>query len=198
MERPTGRTSRSWAGPECAAAFRWRRRWRFHSKPGAGPFPFRDLLIFITFVVLLATLVGQGGSLPWLIRWLKIKDDGAAAKEERLALLTTAQAGIERLDELKRTGKYPESVLELHRRRLQARFAEFTASPDSRQASKNTALFRNAQRELVEAERRKLIHLRERGKIDNTVLRRLQRVFDLETIEAQLLEAAGHSDLEQE
>ncbi len=164
----------------------------------AGPFPFRDLLIFITFVVLLATLVGQGGSLPWLIRWLKIKDDGAAAKEERLALLTTAQAGIERLNELERTGKYPESVLELHRRRLQARFAEFTASPDSREASKNTALFRNAQRELVEAERRKLIHLRERGKIDNTVLRRLQRVFDLETIEAQLLESAGHSDLEQE
>ena len=37
----------------------------------AGPFPFRDLLIFLTFVVLLVTLVGQGGTLPWLIRWLQ-------------------------------------------------------------------------------------------------------------------------------
>ena len=47
----------------------------------AGPFPFRNLVIFLTFVVLLVTLVGQGGTLRWLIRWLRIKDDGAAAEK---------------------------------------------------------------------------------------------------------------------
>jgi monovalent cation/hydrogen antiporter len=162
----------------------------------AGPFPFRDLLIFITFVVLLATLVGQGGTLPWLIRWLKIKDDGAAAREERLALMATARAGIECLDTLERDKMYPKDVLELHRRRLETRLEEFTPSPGRLQAAQKTALFRAAQREIVEAQRHKLIQLRARGKIDNTVLRRLQQALDLQAIEVQLLDSAGHSDVE--
>jgi monovalent cation/hydrogen antiporter len=163
----------------------------------AGPFPFRDLLIFITFVVLLVTLVGQGGTLPWLIQWLKIKDDGAAVREERLALMATARAGLERLDELEREGTYPAEVLELHRRRLDARLDEFTPSGDVTRAARRTARFRQAQRELIDAQRVKLIQLREHGKIDNTVLRRLQRVFDLECVELQVLESTGHLDLEE-
>jgi Na+/H+ antiporter len=163
----------------------------------AGPFPFRDLVIFITFVVLLVTLVGQGGTLPWLIRWLKIKDDGAAVREERLALMATARAGLERLDELGREGIYPPEVLELHRRRLEARLDEFTPSGDVTRAARRTALFRRAQRELIDAQRAKLIRLRELGKIDNTVLRRLQRVFDLECVELAVLESTGHLDLEE-
>ena len=162
-----------------------------------GPFPFRDLIIFITFVVLLVTLIGQGGTLPWLIRWLKIKDDGAAQHEERLALRATAHAGIARLDDLRREGSYPPDVLELHRLRLEARLAEFTAAAGETHASRKTAAFRRSQRAVIEAERAKLIQLREQGKIDNTVLRRLQRVFDLESIENQVLSSTGHSDLDE-
>ena len=163
----------------------------------AGPFPFRNLLIFLTFVVLLVTLVGQGGALPWLIRRLGIKDDGAAAREERLALMVTARAGLARLEELEREGTYPPNVLELHRRRLQARLEEFTAEGGSAKAARTTALFRQAQRELIEAQRAKLIELRAKGKIDNTVLRQLQRVFDLGSIEVQALDETGRPDLEE-
>jgi monovalent cation/hydrogen antiporter len=163
----------------------------------AGPFPFRNLLIFLTFVVLLVTLVGQGGSLPWLVRSLKIKDDGAAVREERLALMATAHAAIERLRELARQGTYPAGVLDLHRQRLEARFAEFTSEGRTTRAAQTTAAFRQVQRELVAAERAKLIQLRASGKIDNTVLRRLQRVFDLEALETEALDSTGHSDLEQ-
>src|SRR4029079_2780529 len=46
------------------------------------PFPGRDLIIFLTFVVILATLVVQGLTLPSLIRWLGVKDDHAAEREE--------------------------------------------------------------------------------------------------------------------
>ncbi len=162
----------------------------------AGPFPFRNLLIFLTFVVLLATLVGQGGTLPWLIRWLHIRDDGAAAREERLALTAISRTGLDALDKLERDGTFPKEILELHRRRLEARYAEFTM-PSAR-ATRATADFRAAQGVLVEAQRKKLIELRELGKIDNTVLRRLQRVLDLQAIEVQLLETAGHSDIEEE
>jgi monovalent cation/hydrogen antiporter len=163
----------------------------------AGPFPDRDLVIFITFVVLLATLVGQGGTLPFLIRWLHIKDDGAAAREERLALMAAARAGLDRLDELARQGKYSEGVCELHRRRLEARYAEFTSPRDVR-AARKTAEYRELQHIIVGTQRQKLIELRAKGKIDNTVFRRLQRVLDLQDLEVQLVETAGHSDIEED
>ena len=136
----------------------------------AGPFPFRSLLIFLTFVVLLVTLVGQGGSLPWIIRALKIKDDGTAVREERLALTATARAALERLSELEREGTYPAGVLEVHRRRLEARLAEFTAEGRSTKEGFKAALCSQVQCEVIDAERAKLIDLRAQGKIDNTVL----------------------------
>ncbi len=162
----------------------------------AGPFPFRNLLIFLTFVVLLVTLVGQGGTLPALIAWLGIKDDGAALREERLALKATAGAALQRIEELGREGKYPLDVLELHRLRLQARLAEF-AGDEAPNAARKTAAFRRAQQEIIVAERAKLIALRDQGEIDNTVLRRLQRVFDLESVELQVLDTTGHMELEE-
>lgn len=163
----------------------------------SGPFPFRDLLIFITFVVLLATLVGQGGTLPYLIKKLGVKDDGAAEMEERIALGLTARAALEQIDALEREGKYPREVLELHRARLQARYAEFRGDEVDAAAARRTAEYRQAQCELIETQRAKLIELRAKGKIDNTVLRRLQRVFDLQTIEVQLLGITGHSEIEE-
>src|SRR5437867_5587909 len=63
-----------------------------------SPFPGRDLILFLTFIVILATLVVQGLSLPLLIRRLGIEDDGAAEKEEREARLKANQAALARLD----------------------------------------------------------------------------------------------------
>ena len=163
----------------------------------AGPFPFRDLLIFITFGVLLATLVVQGATLPLLIRWLRITDDGAGLREERLALSVTARAALERVGELERGGSYPLEILRLHRTRLEARAKEFRNEGTDPEAAKVTELYRRAHCELLDAQRRRLIELRDAGQIDNTVLRRVQRVLDLETIEAQLLGATGHEPVEE-
>lgn len=55
------------------------------------PFPGRDLILFLTFVVIFATLVLQGLSLPALIHWLRIKDDGIIEKEEREARVSMFQ-----------------------------------------------------------------------------------------------------------
>src|SRR5206468_8038243 len=57
-----------------------------------APFPGRDLILFLTFIVILATLVVQGLSLPWLIHRLGIEDDKAAEKEEREARLNANRA----------------------------------------------------------------------------------------------------------
>jgi monovalent cation/hydrogen antiporter len=65
-----------------------------------NPFPERDLIIFLTFCVILATLVLQGLSLPKLIRALKVEDDGSGEKEETKARSKIAQAAVARIDEL--------------------------------------------------------------------------------------------------
>lgn len=163
----------------------------------AGPFPFRDLLIFITFGVLLATLVGQGGTLPYLIRKLRVKDDGADEKEERIALGVTARAALAHIDELERQGTVPRQVLDLLRKRFGARWAEFGTGGRADGAARLTASYRQTECELLDIQRKKLIGLREEGKIDNTVLRRIQRLLDLETIEIQLLGTTGHSTIEE-
>jgi CPA1 family monovalent cation:H+ antiporter len=162
----------------------------------AGAFPFRDLLIFITFVVLLATLVGQGGTLPYIIKWLHVKDDGAAQQEERIALAATARAGLECLDRLEREGGVPRSILELQRKRLHARYAEFGERTEG--AAVATATFRRVERRLLDTQRQRLIELRAEGKIDNTVLRRVLRVLDLQAVEIGLLDRTGHEKIEEE
>src|SRR5207245_11060010 len=64
------------------------------------PFPQRDLVIYLAFCVILATLVFQGLTLPLLIRVLGLKDDGLAAKEETKARIHAAEAALARLEEL--------------------------------------------------------------------------------------------------
>lgn len=162
----------------------------------AGPFPFRDLLIFLTFCVLLATLVLQGATLPFLIKWLGVKDDGAGAREERVALAATARSAIHRLDELEGSGAVPQEVAQLHRLRLRTRLEALTPTTGRGRAARLVAFFRDTQRELIEAQRATLVMLRRQGMIDNTVQRRLTRLLDLETVEIQMMESAGSSDIE--
>lgn len=146
---------------------------------------------------MLATLVGQGGTLPYVIKKLGVRDDGAAENEERVALGMTARAALERIDELDRTHAFPHDILELHRLRLEARWEEFRSEQTDPAAARRTALYRQAQCELLDTQRRRLIELGNQGKIDNTVLRRVQRVLDLQTIEVQLLGTTGHADVEE-
>jgi CPA1 family monovalent cation:H+ antiporter len=163
-----------------------------------GAFPHRDLLIFITFVVLLVTLVGQGGSLPYVIKWLRVKDDGADDKEERIALAKTAHAALERIEALGKSGTVDPALLDVLRGRFAARWEQFGGDGDHRKAARLTAEYRKTQCDLLEIQRKELVRLREEGAIDNTVLRRIQRVLDLQTTEVEILGASGGADLQDE
>src|SRR5262249_38182259 len=68
--------------------------------PNGSPFPGRDLILFLSFVVILVTLVVQGLSLPPIIRLLGVKDDGTMEKEERAARLKANHAALARLNEV--------------------------------------------------------------------------------------------------
>ena len=67
---------------------------------GGGPFPDRDLIIFLTFAVIVATLVIQGLTLPAVVRALGLEEDGLDAEEELHARVQTARRARERVEEL--------------------------------------------------------------------------------------------------
>lgn len=161
----------------------------------AGPFPNRALIVFITFCVLLATLIGQGGTLPILLRWLNVRDDGEDVREERAALAHTAKAALKRLDELSKAGQVSPALYRFLKGRFASRWTEFTSDSDG-QAAQESDQYRHLTRDLVQAQRESLLLLRRQGKVDNTVLRRVQRLLDLEDEEIDLLETAGHADIE--
>jgi hypothetical protein len=85
-------------------------RWEWLALPlylvdGVTPFPFRDLILFLTFAVILMTLVGQGLMLPWVIRALGLAHVGRGEghterAEEHMARRQAITAAVERLDQL--------------------------------------------------------------------------------------------------
>jgi monovalent cation/hydrogen antiporter len=161
----------------------------------SGPFVGRELIIYLTFCVLLATLVGQAGTLPLLIRWLHVTDDGTDAREERLALAKTAKAALLEVKSLRRNGEIPAHMLDLLEKRFRTRWQEFsTTDRQAHEAARHTALYRQLEGDLLDAQRRALVALRDHGKIDNTVLRRIQTLLDLETAELEILGSTGHTD----
>jgi monovalent cation/hydrogen antiporter len=148
-----------------------------------APFPNRDLIVFLTFGVILGTLVLQGLTLPGLIRWLDLEDDGLAEKEEAKARIRAAEAAIERLDELidedwvnPDTAERLRALYGFRRDRFQSRF-----DPESDGSIEDQSLsYQRLRRELLEAERQELRRLRLDGRIDDDVVRRVQRDLDLE------------------
>jgi monovalent cation/hydrogen antiporter len=146
-------------------------------------FPNRDLIVFLTFGVILGTLVVQGLTLPGLIRWLDLEDDGLAEKEEAKARIRAAEAALERLDELidedwvnPETAERLRGLYGFRRDRFRSRF-----DPESDGAIEGQSLsYQRLRRELLEAERQELRRLRLEGRIDDDVVRRVQRDLDLE------------------
>ncbi len=158
------------------------------------PFPDRDLIIFLTFCVLLATLVVQGGTLPLILRWLNVRDDGADRREERLALAYTAKAALKCLDDLSRHGSAPPQIIDSLRNRFRRRWREFSREDQAAgSTAKDAAQYRDVLSQALSAQRNALLELRREGKVDNTVMRRVQRLLDLEDEEIDIWETTGHT-----
>ncbi len=148
-----------------------------------SPFPRRDLIIFLTFMVILSTLVLQGLTLPLLIRWLKVVDDGGAEKEENKARLKAAHAGRLRLNELSSNDWVADEVVAKLTRQYEARIRRFSDRYTGNGDGTTEAHFANFERledELLQAEREAVLKLRNDEVINDEVLRRVERDIDLE------------------
>jgi len=156
---------------------------------GAGrPLPGRALLIYLTFCVILATLVFQGLTLAWLARWLGLQGN-PSDEEERDARLKLAHAALARLKELTVESQGSEEALrrvsEIYEKRIKRwndPLAETLGWSEGRQSYVMTRRFLL---EAANAERRELIRLRRHHGVDEELMRRIEREIDLE--ESRLL-----------
>jgi monovalent cation/hydrogen antiporter len=146
-------------------------------------FPLRNLILFLTFAVILATLVLQGLTLPTLIRRLRFQDDGSEQREELQARLAATHAALERLDELAvedwtrdDTVERLHRLFEFRRRRLKERAGIW----EDDGAQDRSLAYQRLVRELLVAQRQAIVVLRNQGQISNDVMHRIEHELDLE------------------
>ncbi len=147
-------------------------------------FPGRDLILFLTFAVILGSLVLQGLTLPAVIRVLRLEDDGEDdAREEAEARIHAAGAAILRLEELigedwvrPDTAERVRAGYVFRRDRFSARLGD----GDDGSIEARSLDFQRLRRELLNAERDAVQELRRRREISDEVARRVERDLDLE------------------
>ena len=148
------------------------------------PFPNRELIVFLTFAVILATVVVQGLTLPHLISLLDLEDDSRLeAKEDTKARIHAADAALARLEELvdeewvrEDTAERLRGLYGYRRSRFQARFD----GDDDGGIEQRSTDYQRLLRELIQAERAAVRALRRDRRISDEVMRRVERDLDLE------------------
>ncbi len=172
----------SWSGMRGALSLAAALALPLETDTGA-PFPGRELIIFLTFAVILVTLVGQGLTLPALIRVLGLEEDGGEEREDTKARIHVAEAALVRLEELIDEEWVREDTAERVRGAYRFRTDRFRArlDVDSDGAIESRSQdYQRLRRELLEAERQALAALRRSGAISNDVWLRVERDLDLE------------------
>ncbi|RZK46043.1 MAG: sodium:proton antiporter, partial [Hymenobacter sp.] len=157
------------------------------------PFPQRDVILFITFTVILVTLVVQGLSLPWLVRRLGVQESpaerAAEAQELRLAL---TKGSLQYLNQrIAGEGAQPDpslltlrEVMRRQARRLHSTFAanettDLTPPTDEQAAA--AATFENLLRsrlDVTEHQRHQLIELHRQAKFSEDAIRQVELELD--------------------
>ena len=150
-----------------------------------APFPNRDLVLFLSFAVVLVTLVGQGLSLPLVIRWLGLADTGglerAREREEELQVRRHAiAAALKRLEAVCKQERLAAEILTRFQNRLRDRLTqtEWRADPDPQMVSK-VSVEDELELRLIGVERDLINDLYCSGDIKDEARRRIERELDL-------------------
>jgi CPA1 family monovalent cation:H+ antiporter len=174
----------SWAGMRGAVSLAAALALPLRTEAGA-PLPGRELIQFITFALILVTVVGQGLTLPWLIRRLGVIEDGTEEENEELrARLVIARAALERVDELENedwtrdgTVERVRRLYEFRRRRFKIRAGKIA---DEDGLEESSLAYQRMMHEIYTAQRQALVGLRNSRQISGEVMRRVERELDLE------------------
>lgn len=157
-----------------------------HTDAGS-PFPQRDLLIFLTFAVILTTLVGQGLTLSPLVSWLGIAADSTAGQEETLARRTAAHAALVRIEQLEDQDWFPRDIGGKMKSHYEHMLEHLPESLDPGEIdAEHISAHDQLRREVILAQRLAVIDLRDRDIISDEALRRVERDLDLEELRSDI------------
>lgn len=147
------------------------------------PFPHRELILFITFGVIIITLVGQGLMLPLVVHWLGVARSGEEERssqlQSELEARTSALEAVERrLEKFIEERELPDEVIALLRTRNQSRRQILPSNlADGLDRTRQSAALK---KELIDAERDFIYELLRDGKITDEARRRIEYELDLE------------------
>src|ERR687897_741523 len=141
---------------------------------GGDAFPQRDLILFLTFSAILATLVLQGLTLGPLISALRLKSEDEADKVEELETrLEGAHAAVKRLEQLDGE-QVPTSAQERTREQYEERIRRYEAGIEAggttEEYAQSSAAWRAWRRELIKSEREAVLSMRDQGEVSPEVM----------------------------
>jgi Na+/H+ antiporter len=145
----------------------------------------RPQIIFLTFALILITLVGQGLSLPFIVRALGLENPRRWSDEEAVARMEAAQSALDRIDEMEAEERASEKQLGRLRDLYRARFRMCQAvlggeDPEAAAREQRIADYGELRRELIGIEREELLTLRGNGRLRDQTVRQIERDLDLE------------------
>ncbi len=145
----------------------------------------RPQIIFLTFALILVTLVGQGLSLPFIVRALGLEEPRRWSDEEAVARMEAAQAALDRLDQIEDEERASGGQLRRLRDLYRGRFRTCQAvlggeDPEAAAREQRIADYGVLRRELIGVEREELLSLRGAGRLGNGTMRQIERDLDLE------------------
>jgi monovalent cation/hydrogen antiporter len=174
----------AWAGMRGAVSLAAALALPLHTDAGA-PLPGRDLILFITFSLILVTVVGEGLTLPLLIRRMGVVEDGAEEENEEVkARLVIARAALDRVEELEAEDWTRDGTIDRARRLYQFRQRRFKIRAgkieDEDGLEEGSLAYQRMMHEIIAAQREELVRLRNTREISSEVMRRVERELDLE------------------
>jgi CPA1 family monovalent cation:H+ antiporter len=151
-----------------------------------APFPGRDRVLVITFIVIVVTLVAQGLTLPFVVRKLGLDRLGLAERRERNrreaeARLETARAALVQLEAAAASENLKDELVQPWMTRQQQRIAQLDGARDPcGDAFDEAARVQRVELALIAAERARLNALLREEKISDEIRRRIERELDLD------------------
>jgi monovalent cation/hydrogen antiporter len=147
-------------------------------------FPARDALIVVTFTVILVTLAGQGLTLPLLIKALHLGSDEDIRHEESHARQALIEEALRRIDDLEQKWPGHKPLIDQLRTsyKHRAEHEEQLHEAPGNEAEQELVEHRQIRSDVIDAQRDALLAMRDRGAIDDDVLRTIERDLDLEEI----------------
>ncbi|MDQ7908072.1 Na+/H+ antiporter [Phytohabitans sp. ZYX-F-186] len=147
------------------------------------PYGDRDLIVFTTVTVIVVTILLQGLTLPYVLRWAGLEGDEAREDETQRASLKATQAALDALPDIARTLDVPPELEDRVRADYEEHLEELRSEGEEEQQAVHYERVEHRLRlAILQRKRQTITALRDANKIDDYVLRDLQAGMDIEEI----------------